>query len=265
VKALCVQLADLRSKVVVESAHTIETHASNLSVDDALFIVDKGLGCVSVKKAVMADARETAVIKALAPLYKQDAAWAAVLSHVENQPTERARAVAVKATCAWLGKMSAKKDEKLAGLLNVCLVDKSGKVRDEGKALFKAANKKLSKERMEALKKKLSSEAAAKLPVLKKKKKAGGRPKLNMKEEIRAKRMAMKKKEAAGGTEGEDFRMAASEASSSKDAAPITTRDMNRKTVPASPEPAKKKKKLNSAKPSPTVLANKENSSRGDM
>lgn len=256
-QALCVQLADLRSKVVVDAAHTIEVHSERISEVDALYIAAKGLACVSVKKAVMADARETAVIKALAPLHSSDSAWAAVLEHVGKQPTERARSVAVKATMEWLSLMDAKRDAQLAGILDVCLVDKSGKVRDEGKALFKATEKKLNKQRATAVKNELSQEALSKLP--KKKKKGGIRSKLNMKEEIRRKRLAMKKKEEAAGKEDtEGFRMAASEASS-KDAAPITTRDMNKLEVPASPEPVMKKKKLNSAQASPSVLANKEN------
>ena len=193
--SICVQLEDLRSKVVVEACDVVKLRTTAISRTDALNIASRALGCVAVKKAVMANARESAAISALSPLFGDDDAWTAVVHHLQNQPTERARAVTVRAVTAWVPKISANRDVQLSNFLTIALSDRGVTVREAAKLLF-TTFKTSHGNRANGLRELLPSSVRGRLPS---DKKAGGSSaKLSIREQIRARRAAMAKEKQGG-------------------------------------------------------------------
>ncbi len=238
--ALCVQLADLRSRVVVEACDAVKARTAALAAPDALHIAASALGCVAVKKAVMADAREAAAIAALAPLYDNDDAWAAVAQHLTAQPTERARAATVRAVCGWVPALPPRRDAALAALLTAALGDRAPAVRDAAKALFTAFKSAHPAGRAAALREALPPPVRGRLPSDKPKVSAD---KPSIRDQIRARRAALaaEKKQDVAAVELVGFSKGLGETS--------------RNVVAVPPEPAKKKFKHDE----PQALADKEN------
>lgn len=206
ISGLCVQVDDLRSKIVVESAETVLVLAHLLSASQCVALFSAAMAGIAVKKAVMGDAREKTMKGAMRPAVAHDEAWDAVREAVGSARHERGRRVGVDIVAAWVSAvpLPEARDGAVAQVLAKGIVDKAAVVRDAAKKLEKAYADKQGVVRSKGLRMLLPADARTRLAAA-----AGassgtqkgvrrnltGRP--NMKELIRQKKMAMMKTEAA--------------------------------------------------------------------
>lgn len=127
VAALCVQLLDSRSGIVVRASQTIVAHAADLDTTQAIKLISGALGSVAVKKAVMAEAREAAALGVLQYEVQQDRVWNALTTQACTSPLERARAIFIRIVTAWVAvrKADPKRDGKVAAMLRAVLDDRT--------------------------------------------------------------------------------------------------------------------------------------------
>lgn len=191
--AIGVQLGDLRSRIVAEASDTIIARASDAGEKDAIILFEAAVAGVSVKKAVMADARENAALGAVRHAMTSDCVWDLLDTLVRNNAAERARAVSVRAVAQWAGmnNMPSIRDKRIAAIVGVALADRAAAVRDAARALVLLFTKTHGQARMDALRDAVPVAVRGRLPGEKSKKAS---PVQDM---IRARKLALKAQFAA--------------------------------------------------------------------
>lgn len=162
---LCVQLADLRSKIVVEAADAVGALAGRLAAAHAVQLFRAAAAGIAVKKAVMGDARERAMLAALSAQAGADDAWAVAAEIAKGARQERGRQVAVGAVAAWArsAALPAARFAAVAAILGPAAIDKAPPVREASRKLNSALAEGQTKEAVDEIRKLLPEDARQRL------------------------------------------------------------------------------------------------------
>lgn len=193
IEVLPVQIADVRSAVVVQAAETCVAFAAFMVEEEVVRVFQACADGAAITKKVMADARRKAALAVVSGRQEEDV-WAQIATYAESQQTS-VRVLCLDAMCSFVG--SGEKESILQIAKEVVCVsarDREAQVREGGKKFVRLYRERFGNEAKKEFVDSLPKDVASRVGGVKKA--AAGR--MSMRDVMKQKREQMRKQKNAG-------------------------------------------------------------------